>query len=817
MIGRTLSHYTLVEKIGVGGMGEVYRARDTRLRRDVALKVLPAGLMSDRKARQRLRREALALSRISHPNIAVIHDLDADRGVDFLVMEFVPGQTLAAMIGEQPLPDGVVLAIGAQVAAALAEAHRAGVVHRDLKPVNIIVTPAKVAKVLDFGLAILLRQDEETTQSQDLSSAFAGTLPYMAPEQLRGEAVDARTDIYAFGAVLYAMTTGRRPFSASTRISLMQSMLEGEPTPPSKHNPRIAPLLEAVIVKCLDRAPDRRYQSVREIEIDLERLRSPSPSAAPPRASSRSARARSRRPKQRVAASPTATGGRLSIVAMPAKVFGSEADAFLTDAIANSLSTHLAQVDGLEMKVPPSKVDVERVGNDFVKIAAAYRANRCLLSSASIEEGRLVLDVQVVDPRARQVMWSREFEGDRSHYVALVREAADGVRAALRPDSGPPAAAGASATDSEGELLMQRGLYYAHLYGSRRRSGDFDRAIDAFNAALAAGPRSARAAAEIAALHLARLTAGVSMFEVAPVAERFARQALEIDPRCAKAWAVLSRVQAEGRPEGHRQKLAYALKAASFGPRDAFAHAMLSRVLALDSYELALSASSMASDLDPLTLDSPLFQGLAHAMMGRADQAMERVDRALDLEPDLPFGLLVKALVLTTIGRAAEAFHLVEPLERLAGERRLDASWVRFSRDLAAFAVAFDTHDVAAADDLAVRLLATARGEHPFPRWQYTTQGVAPQLARAGRCEAAMQLLLLRTEAGLPDALDYLLSCPDLAPLRGDERFLVPLRAARGRFDETLSMLEEARQREELPAYLHSALAELLARLGTAG
>jgi len=817
MIGRTLSHYTLVEKIGVGGMGEVYRARDTRLRRDVALKVLPAGTMSDRKARQRLRREALALSRINHPNIAVIHDLDADRGVDFLVMEFVPGRTLAAMIGDQPLPDGVVLAIGAQVAAALAEAHRAGVVHRDLKPANIIVTPAKVAKVLDFGLAVLLRQDEETTQSQDLSSAFAGTLPYMAPEQLRGEAVDARTDIYAFGAVLYEMTTGRRPFSASTRISLMQLMLEGEPTPPSKHNPRIAPLLEAMIVKCLDRAPDRRYQSVREIEIDLERLRFPSPAAAPPRTPPRASRARSRRPKQRVAASPTATGGRLSIVAMPAKVFGSEADAFLTDAIANSLSTHLAQVDGLEMKVPPSKVDVERVGNDFVKIASAYRANRCLLSSASIEGGRLVLDVQVVDPRARQVLWSREVEGDRGRYAALVREAAEGVRVALRPDTGPPAGGTPSATDAEGELLMQRGLYYSHLYASRGRSGDFDRAAEAFSAVLAANPRSARAAAAIAVLHLARRTAGVSIFEVAPPAERFARQALEIDPHCAKAWAVLSQLESGTRPDGYRRKLEYALKGATFGPRDAFPHTVLVGALGIDSYELALQASRMASQFDPLSLTSPLYEGIAHAMMGRPDEAIARVDFALDLEPDLPLGLLIRSLVLTMVGRSVEALPFVEPLERLAGERRLDPTWVRFSRDLAAFAAASETHDVAVADELAGRLLATARGEQPFPRWQHTTQGVAPQLARAGRCEAAIELLLARTEAGLPDALDYLVFCPDLAALRADPRFAAPLRAARGRFEQTLSMLEEARRREELPSYLRDTLAELLARLGAAG
>ena len=209
MEGRTLSHYRILEKIGAGGMGVVYRAHDERLDRDVALKVLPTGLLSDDAARRRFRKEALALSRLNHPNIETVFDFDTQEGVDFLVMEHIPGKTLAEKLAGGPLPEKEVAMLGAQIASALDGAHERGVVHRDLKPGNILVTPKGQAKVLDFGLAMLLRPAGEPSQAETVTQAHGavGTLPYMAPEQLRGEQVDARSDIYAAGAVLFEMAT----------------------------------------------------------------------------------------------------------------------------------------------------------------------------------------------------------------------------------------------------------------------------------------------------------------------------------------------------------------------------------------------------------------------------------------------------------------------------------------------------------------------------------------------------------------------------------------------------------------------------------
>jgi len=287
MLGQRLGHYEIIEKVGEGGMGVVYRAHDERLDRDVALKVLPAGTLADDKARRRLRGEALALARLNHQNIEAIHDFDTQSGVDFLVMEYVPGPTLADRLMGGSLEEPDVLRLGLQVAVALEEAHALSVVHRDLKPANIKVTPKGQVKVLDFGLATLLKPAGETEATRSVTEAgiVAGTVPYMAPEQLMGYPADARSDIFALGAVLYEMATGRRPFQGRTTTELTDAILHMVPTPPSRIHVDLSRRLEDVIIKCLEKDPDSRYQSARELAVDLRRLMvpsTPSDGALPP-------------------------------------------------------------------------------------------------------------------------------------------------------------------------------------------------------------------------------------------------------------------------------------------------------------------------------------------------------------------------------------------------------------------------------------------------------------------------------------------------------------------------------------------------------
>jgi serine/threonine protein kinase/tetratricopeptide (TPR) repeat protein len=273
MIGQTLGHYEIVEQIGAGGMGVVYRAHDSRLGRDVALKVLLPGTAAKDVSRERLRKEALALSRLSHPNIAQVFDFDGQGSVDFLVMEFVKGTTLALKLREGSVPEETAIAWGIQIASAMEHAAEAGIVHRDLKPGNIMITPKGVIKVLDFGLAMMLRMPEDDlTESIASSSDAAGTMPYMAPEQLKGGKADFRSDIYSLGALLYESVTGRRLFSASGTVSLIVEILNNTPVPPRQLNSKLSPTFEAVILRCLAKEPDRRYQHAPEVRAALESI-----------------------------------------------------------------------------------------------------------------------------------------------------------------------------------------------------------------------------------------------------------------------------------------------------------------------------------------------------------------------------------------------------------------------------------------------------------------------------------------------------------------------------------------------------------------
>jgi eukaryotic-like serine/threonine-protein kinase len=272
MIGQTLGHYLIVEEIGAGGMGVVYRAHDEQLDRDVALKILPADLLADEAARKRFRNEALALAKLNHPNIETVHEFGSERNLDFLVMELIHGVPLSKKLSEGPLDEALTRKLGAQLAEAMAAAHSQGVIHRDLKPDNIYITTEGRLKILDFGLAKLFRPETEIdqTQSIDDTHSISGTLPYMSPEQLRAEAVDARTDIYGAGAVLYEMATSKRPFPESQPTRLIDAILHGSPQRLSAYKSRSSASLETIIFKALEKEPSRRFQSARELLAALE-------------------------------------------------------------------------------------------------------------------------------------------------------------------------------------------------------------------------------------------------------------------------------------------------------------------------------------------------------------------------------------------------------------------------------------------------------------------------------------------------------------------------------------------------------------------
>ncbi|HSD65111.1 MAG TPA: serine/threonine-protein kinase [Vicinamibacteria bacterium] len=284
VVGRRLSRYRVDERLGAGGMGEVYRARDEKLGRDVALKVLPAGSLTDDGARRRFRREARALSRLSHPHIATLLDFDSAGGIEFLVMELVGGPALDQELRKGPLAERDVVRLGLQLARGLAAAHEQGVVHRDLKPSNLRLTADGLLKILDFGVAHLERDPVSSSGEETATAEMGqpGSPPYMAPEQLLGKGADARTDVYAAGACLYELATGQRPHQEKHGPLLMEAILHEPPVAPRTANGSLSPGLEAVILKALDKDPALRYQTAKELLVDLERLQC---AAAPDRAS----------------------------------------------------------------------------------------------------------------------------------------------------------------------------------------------------------------------------------------------------------------------------------------------------------------------------------------------------------------------------------------------------------------------------------------------------------------------------------------------------------------------------------------------------
>ncbi len=677
MIGQTLGHYRVLEQIGAGGMGVVYRAHDERLDRDVALKVLPAGTLADESARKRFRKEALTLSKLNHPNIETVFDFDTQDGVDFLVMELISGVTLDQKLVAGPLPEKEVLHLGQQLAEGLTAAHAEGVVHRDLKPGNLRLSRDGRLKILDFGLAKLLQpvSDVAATASVTETHAVTGTLPYMAPEQLRGEPADARSDIWTAGAVLYELGTGRRPFGAKLSTELAGDIQHKPPPSPRQLRPELSSKLEDITLKCLEKDPDNRYQSARELAVDLRRLAAPPSTvmtaAAPPaRKSWRLAAAASLGLLVALIAAVTMLkpgwrdrlwGGTSSpeirsIAVLPLKnLSGDPQQEYFADGMTETLTAELSKISALKVISRTSAMQYKAANKAAPEIARELDVDALIEGSVLRESDQVRITVQLIHGPTDKHLWAdsyqREVHGILALQSAMARGIAERIRVELTPQEKAQMARARQVHPQAQEYYL-RGRYE----WNKRTAQGLEDALAYFQRAVEADPTYAAAYVGVADTYLLRASYGLaSPQDELPKARVLAEKALALDAGLPEAHASLGSLLADyywdwGQAEQHLRR------AVDLDPNHATGHQWYAELLMdLGRFDEALFEAQRARALNPLAPAVHLVVGKILYYARRYDEAIEHLQGAVKLYPN--FGVLYIYLGLAHLqkGMTAEA------------------------------------------------------------------------------------------------------------------------------------------------------------------
>jgi eukaryotic-like serine/threonine-protein kinase len=681
MIDQTISHFRITEKLGAGGMGVVYKAFDTRLDRPVALKFLSDNLTRDAQALERFRREARAASALNHPGICTLYDIGEQEGRAFIAMEFIDGETLRSYMQNKPLGQELVFRFGIQIAEALDAAHSEGIIHRDIKPANIFINRRGQAKILDFGLAKLVPKgiakagedaDVEPPDASSMAGVISGTPAYMSPEQVRGDDLDPRTDIFSLGLILYEMAAGRQAFGAATPGMIIEAVLTRSPVPLRTIHPEIPPRLEEIIDKALQKNREQRYQRAADVRDDLQRLERSCDSGlgwktaqeqtlTEFRATAGPSHATSTQNVRASAHSTTARARRVlrkpdSLAVLPFENLSRDPEhEYLSDGITGSLINILATVPNL--RVMAQSTVFRYKGRSLDPQATGHELNvRAVLTGRIMQSGNILrIGAELVDVATGSQLWGAQYNRPPGDIFAIQDEISQEISEKLRP----------KLTRAEKKRLTKRQTddpeaYRLYLQGrhhwNRWTEDGFYKAIDCFQQAIDKDPGYALAQAGVADCYvLLGWNSYLPPKDAYPKAKRAAMRALKLDPDLGEARAPLAAVLWLYDWQWQAAQAEFARSIALNPAYPTSNHWYAEYLMTMGRHEEAIGRMKKSQELDPLSLIISVAIGWAQYMARRYDEAMAQLRRTIELDPHYPVTYWILGLLLRKLERYEEA------------------------------------------------------------------------------------------------------------------------------------------------------------------